>query len=263
MKPVLADLRIFSYLSVTCLILILLDSFGLLNLLKSGIQFITSPIQYGVYKTGTGFVDQFSFIFTARSAVQENQALKKQLEIVISDKALLQKQLNEAKAIQDQSSSLGFEVFDLKPAKILSSGRYINIDKGSDDGVKVGSVVIFKDNYIGQVKSTSSKTSQVILLSDPDSKIAVFSQNQNGRARGILQGQFGSESLMDKILHQENISIGDIVYSEGTEGQLPRGLILGIVTQVNERENEVFKTAKIKPIIEPQYLDIVFVLNLP
>lgn len=263
MKPLVADLKTFTILSFISVVLILGDKVGLLNLPKAALQIITSPIQYGIYKTGTSFVSQFQFIFTARLDHQENQALKKQLSTLISDKAQLQKQLRDTKAFQDQKDSLGFDTFDLKPSKILSVGRYIIIDKGSYDGVTVGQAVVFKNNLIGRIKQTGPKTSTVILPSDPDSKIAVFSQNQNGRARGILQGQFGAESLMDKILHQEPISIDDIVYSEGTEGELPRGLVVGKVTQVNNRENEVFKTAQVKPVFDARDLDIVFVIKNP
>ena len=107
----------------------------------------------------------------------------------------------------------------------------------------------------------SGNTSQVLLPSDPDSKLSVFSQGEAGRSQGILIGQFGSEMLMDKILHQEPINIGDLVYSEGLEGELPRGLIIGKVSQVFTRENEVFKQAKVEGVFDTKNLDVVFVME--
>jgi len=62
-------------------------------------------------------------------------------------------------------------------------------------------------------------------------------------------------------LHEEKITEGDLVYSEGTEGFLPRGLILGRVTQVRELQNEVFKQAKIKPIFDVRDLELVFLIQ--
>ncbi len=67
--------------------------------------------------------------------------------------------------------------------------------------------------------------------------------------------------LLDKVLHQEVVSEKDLVYSEGTEGKFPRGLILGQVTQVFERENEIFKQAKVKPVFGIGDLDLVFVIG--
>ena len=67
--------------------------------------------------------------------------------------------------------------------------------------------------------------------------------------------------LLDKILHEEPIAQGDLVYSEGTEGYLPRGLIVGRVNEVIEKQNEVFKQAKVKPIFDIRDLELVFVIQ--
>ena len=66
---------------------------------------------------------------------------------------------------------------------------------------------------------------------------------------------------MDKILHEEKIAVGDLVYSEGTEGFLPRGLILGKVTEVLERATQVFKQAKVKSVFDIRDLELVFVIS--
>jgi len=90
--------------------------------------------------------------------------------------------------------------------------------------------------------------------------MAAFSQGLEGVAKGVLVGQFGTESLLDKILHEETIKAGDLVYSEGTEGNLPRGLILGKVVEVKGEENEVFKQAKVVPVFDIRDLELVFVI---
>ena len=114
---------------------------------------------------------------------------------------------------------------------------------------------------MGKIISVSERASNVQLMADPDSKVAAFSQGLEGKAKGVLIGQFGSEILFDKILHEEKINVGDLVYSEGTEGFLPRGLILGRVTKVLERENEIFKQAKVQPNFNISDLDLVFVIQ--
>ena len=54
--------------------------------------------------------------------------------------------------------------------------------------------------------------------------------------------------------------MGDLVYTEGIEEYLPRGLILGKITKVLMRENEVFKSAKIQPNFDIRDLELVFVI---
>lgn len=257
------NFRLFLTLALISFFLILLDSLNFLKIPKSYAQTITIPIQYGLYQGGKTVNKQLEFIVLARFAAQENKALKRQLGQLLIENANLQKRLKESEELVDQYNKLNPKTYDLLPARVLGGERYLKIDKGSSDGVALGQVVVFQDHYLGQIKNVSPKTSEVLLLHDPDSKIAVFSQGEGRKARGILLGQFGSEILMDKILHQEKIEVGDLVYSEGTEGKLPKGLILGKVTQVLERQNEVFKQAKVEPIFQIYDLDIVFVILNP
>lgn len=261
MKVVLVDVKLLLILTTLSLMILLFDSLGFLTLPKALAQNLTIPIQYGLYHSTKTFTKQFDFILTARKAALENKALKFQLGQLLTENSALRKQLQETESLVDTYGKLNPQTYDLLPARIIGFGRYLTVDKGSDDGVTLGQAVVFKDSFVGQVKSVNPKTAQVLLAADPDSKLAVFSQNPIGRARGILEGQFGSELKMDKILHEEQIEAGDLVYAEGTEGKLARGLIMGKVAEVLARENEVFKQAKVEPIFKVDELDLVFVIK--
>lgn len=228
---------------------------------KGLLQQVTIPVQYGLYRSSLGFTRQFEFVLQARQAAQENKALGEQLAQVLSENANLRKKLAEAQSFLGQKQVLSDQAFNLVPARPFGFSRYLLIDRGSDDGIKMGQAVIFKDNFIGLVKETDPKRSKVILASDPDFRISAFSQTDGGKAKGILIGQFGSEMMLDKILHEEPVKVGDLVYSEGTEVEIPRGLILGQVSQVNQKDNEIFKQAKVKPVFDVGDLEVVFVVG--
>lgn len=253
--------RLFLILILTSLFLLLLDNTPALTLPKSLLQGITIPIQFGLFKTSQGVGKQFEFVILARTAAQENKAMSERMAQVLSENANLRRELAEARGFLDQQKSLDPLTYNQVPARPISFSRYLTIDKGSMDGIKVGMPVVVKDTYLGQIREVSPKQSSLILPSDPDSKLAAFVTNKNGKARGVLQGQFGSEMLLDKILHEEPVSRGDLVYSEGTEGNLPRGLVLGQVSEVSERQNQIFKQAKVKPVFNISDLDIVFVIT--
>ena len=187
--------------------------------------------------------------------------MQEQIGSLLSENADLRRKLSESESLIEQEKTLDPKVYKFIIARPIGLDRYLKIDKGSEDGVKLNQAVVFKDNFLGKVTNVSPKTSSLILPTDPDSKLAVFSINKEGRAKGILSGRFGSEMIMDKILHEEKIFEGDLVYSEGTEGFLPRGLILGRVTEVLERETEIFKQAKIKPVFDISDLELVFVIE--
>lgn len=261
MKDWAKDLKIFLILAFCSLLLLSFDKLGFLKFPKSLLQAVTVPIEYGIYKSGTGVSKQFEFLWISRKASLENKALRLQLGEMLVENADLRKQLTETKIMIDAYNKLSPQTYDLLPARVNGLSRYLTLDRGSQDGVVVGQAVVYKDQYLGQIKAVSPNTAQVLLLTDPDSKIAVFSQGEEGKAKGIMQGQFGSELLMDKILHQEIIKVGDLVYAEGTEGKLPRGLLMGKVTQVWERQNEVFKQAKVDPVYKAGDLDVVMIIR--
>lgn len=263
MKALIPDFRLLLGLVFLSFLLMFFDSLNFLNLPKSLVQTVTIPVQYGLYKSAASMGESFRFVFTARQAFFENTALKMQMGELLTENSGLRKKLLENETLVDQYNKLSPVTYDLLPVHVIGSGRFLALDRGSDDGVLEGQAVVYKDNYIGQIQAISPRSSQVLLPFDPDSKIAVFSQGAGGRARGILEGQFGSELLMDKVLHQEGVEVGDLVYSEGIEGRLPKGLVMGKVSEVLGKENEVFKQAKVLPLFDIVDLDTVFVMRNP
>jgi putative peptidoglycan lipid II flippase len=175
--------------------------------------------------------------------------------------SLLQKKLAEAQALLDQQPTLSSQTFSMVPVRPVGLSRFLIIDKGSNDGLQVGQTVIYKDNYIGQLKEVSPHKSVVSLSTDPDSKLAAFVINQQGRSQGILLGQFGSEMLLDKVIHEEPMEKNDLVYTSGSEDNIPRGLIVGRVEETLVKDGEVFKQAKVKPIFNLANLDLLFVIT--
>lgn len=260
MSKVIPNAKLFLVLIFFSFLVFALDNISLLNLPRQFIFYITNPISFGIYNTNRNIGKQFYFIFQARFAAQENKALKEQVGQLLSENANLRKKITEVEAMLTAEKRLDPRTYDLTPARPIGLSRYLKIDKGSVAGIKAGQAVVFEDNFIGKVISVSEQASNIQLLTDPDSKVAAFSQDKEGRAKGILVGQFGTEVLLDKILHEEKINEGNLVYSEGTEGYLPRGLILGKVIGVTGQENEVFKQAKVQPIFDIRDLELVFVI---
>ncbi len=261
MEKVIPNLQLFSILILIGLLTILLDSFNLLFWPRKIAYFLTNPISFSLYQSQQKIGKQLHFIFAARNAAQENIALQKQMAEVLSENANLRRKLSEAEAQVVQQQHLDPQTYHLVATRPIGLDRYLRIDKGSDHGIKVGAAALFRDNYIGRVISVAPSVANIQLLSDPDSKVAAFSLNKDGKAKGILVGQFRVEMFFNKILHEEPITQGDLVYSEGTEGYLPRGLILGRVAEVLEKPNEVFKQAKISPVYDIRDLDLVFVMT--
>ena len=261
MDKIIPDFKIFLTAIFLSLLIFILDSLHFLTYPKNLAFYISNPISFGMFTTYKNISKQFYFVFKARLSAQETKALKEQIGQLLSENAKIRKSLAETQSLLSQEKYLGPQSYNLLAARPIGLSRYLKIDKGSSNGIKMGEAVVFNDNYIGRVISVSENASNIQLLTDPDSKVAAFSQSFDGKAKGIILGQFGTDIIFDKILHEEKITTGDLVYSEGTEGYLPRGLILGKVIQVIEAQNELFKSAKLQQIFDTSDLDLVFVIK--
>lgn len=255
------QLQTFLILSLISLLLFGLDTIHFLGFIKTGVSFITNPISYGFYKSNQQIGNQLYFLVSARTAAKTNKALEEQLGLLLAENASLRTKLAESDAQLAQQSSVSPRTYNLVTARPIGLDRYLLIDKGSSDGIKVNEAAIFKDNYIGQIIRVTEKSAAVKLSTDPDSKLSAFSSGQSGKAKGVLLGQFGKDLLFDKVLHQEPLEIGNLLYSEGVETFLPRGLILGKVTEVLENGSQVFKQAKVSPEFNVGDLDLIFVIT--
>ena len=110
--------------------------------------------------------------------------------------------------------------------------RQIILNKGSKDGVEIGSTVIGPGGLLGIVNKTSLFTSSVTLLTSPQSKVGVWvDRNQ---INGLLVG-FGNDNP-SLILYSKDadIKVGDFVSSSPASTLLPPNIPIGIVQSVNE-----------------------------
>jgi rod shape-determining protein MreC len=259
---VIPFVQVFLSLILISLVFLGLDFIKALSIPKTAIYTITNPISLGIYKTSQGVGRQFYFVFAARFAAQDNKALKEQLGQLSTENANMSRKLAELETQVAQEQKLDPATYKTIPARPLGVDRGIlKIDRGSNDGVKVNSAVVFKDNFVGKVTSVSERGATVMLSSNPNSKVGAFSISKDGKARGLLIGKFETELIFDQILHEEPIAKGDLVYSQGTEGYLPRGLVLGEVSEVIGKEHELFKQAKVKGLFDVKDFDLVFVIQ--
>jgi len=137
--------------------------------------------------------------------------------------------------------------------------RQIILNKGSKDGVKVGSTVIGPGGLLGIVNNTSIFTSSVTLLTSPESKVGVWIDRI--QINGLMVGL--GDNYPSLILYSQNadIKVGDFVSSSPASTLLPPNIPIGIVQSVNEKF-KAKKTAKISLLAKPQVIDWVQIVKV-
>lgn len=146
-------------------------------------------------------------------------------------------------------------VFDIK-----EGDQDIVIDRGSRDGIKEGVGVVDENGVIiGKISEVRDHLSKVCLSTNRNCKFAATIQNQD-RTMGITEGDLGLTIKMNYIPQSEKISIGDTIITSGLGGNISRGLVIGKVSQVNNRSNEIWQDVNIEPLFNLSTLTIVTVL---
>ena len=136
--------------------------------------------------------------------------------------------------------------------------RQLILNKGSKDGVEIGSTVVGPGGLLGKVNSTSLFTSSVMLLTSPESKVGVLVNRSE--ISGLLVGT--GDDYPKLILYNRNpdIKVGDIVSSSPASTVLPPNIPIGVIKSVDEKL-QTQKTAKILLLGKPHAIDWVQILK--
>ena len=184
------------------------------SLYKDFYYFISKPFWPG----------QFQKEIILESIDQENLI---KLNLLTKDNLRLRENLSIQKL--SNSDSISAAVISRKTG---SWWRQIILNKGSKDGVKIGSPVIGPGGLLGSVNSASLFTSSVILLTSPESKVGVWVDRI--QINGLLIGS--GDNYPNLILYSkgDDIKVGDFVSSSPASTLLPPNIPIGIVQSVDE-----------------------------
>ena len=137
--------------------------------------------------------------------------------------------------------------------------RQIILNKGSKDGVEIGSTVTGPGGLLGRVSNTSYFTSSVTLLTSPESKLGVWVDRS--QINGLLVGSGDDNPSLILYSKDADIKVGDFVSSSPASTLLPPNIPIGIVQSIDETLQSK-KTAKISLLAKPHLIDWVQILKV-
>ena len=145
-----------------------------------------------------------------------------------------------------------------KSTELLSDS--IILDRGEEDGVKVGLPVIAGGGVlVGKIARVEKDMSVVRLINDQQSKIAATLMNKD-KSIGIVEGGYGLSIQMNFIPQNESVPVGELVITSGLEGEIPRGLLIGTVDAVEKEAYQPFQKAIVKPLANLNKINLVSII---
>jgi len=146
-------------------------------------------------------------------------------------------------------------------ARVIGSGAtdvssVVFINRGSEAGVQPNLAVITPEGIVGKVQRVFYGSAQVLLITDSDSGVGCILENS--RVHGILKGQNAASGTLQYVLNDENVEVGEKVYTSGEDRIYPKGLPAGTVSAV--RAGSPFKQITVQPLVRLNRLEEVLVV---
>jgi rod shape-determining protein MreC len=176
-----------------------------------------------------------------------------------------------------ERSAAGWGGHRLLPARVVGfssgstpvGGRTVTIDAGEQDGARENQTVISSDGLAGRIIRTAPSSSDVVLVGGSDVVVGVrfgvdgALGSVDGRPAPELPPRASGELTLTALGDGE-IAVGDSVTTLGSPDSVPyvAGIPLGIVTSVDPDNGQLGRTAVVRPLVDPDTLDLVAVVLL-
>ena len=105
----------------------------------------------------------------------------------------------------------------------------------------------------------SLNSSKVMLITSSDSSVNSIAQTT--RANGVVKGKYTTGAKLEMIDQSEELINSDIVITSGLESGIPKGLIIGKISNIEELANEVFKIAELDLFANFNQIEEVFIIK--
>jgi len=138
--------------------------------------------------------------------------------------------------------------------------RKVVIERGSKQGVALGSPVVDEHGVLGQVTRLYPLTAEVTLVTDRDAAVPVL--NARTQQRGVAYGVPQTSGMELRFMAgNADVQAGDMLQTSGLDGVYPPGLPVARVTSVDRRADSAFARISLTPLARPDHPRHVLVLQ--
>ena len=260
-------------LLVVSILLLTMSSNPLLVDLRNGVAFAFRPFSMAVDGAAANVRSIFATIVEIDQLRQENQALKAendQLEAEARAAEELRRENEQLTALLQLRNGLEFQT---TPAAVIAREsndirRTVVIDRGKDDGLEVGDIVITRGGALaGRIVEVGSSFAHIALISDSTSTVIgqLSIAGVTGKVTGT--GQERGELVMADVDATAEVAEGEEVFTAGIQlgggirSPYPKGLLIGRVVDVLHDPNEVVQTVYLEPASALDRLEYVLVIT--
>jgi rod shape-determining protein MreC len=246
-----------------------LDRLGYMTRVRTFVQTALVPLQEattGVAQNVSGRLEENQNLQLLQARNAELEALNNKLMVdnvrlreMERENELLRQLLNYTRSnlqFSYQTTTVIGRSIGVDPTNLL---YFVYVNVGARDGIAENMPVITDRGLVGRVTAVGPNLAQVLMLIDPAS--AVNALIQNSRVTGLVRGNIDGTLIMERIPQDAKVNPGDIVLTSGLGGNFPDKLVIGQVTEVVNRDQDMFQTARIRPTVDFGKLETMLIIT--
>jgi rod shape-determining protein MreC len=221
-----------------------------------------TPFERGVVWIENGTGNLWHNYFYLRGVRAENRQLKLQIEQMRLQQVRLSEDAAQARRLQTLLAFKEQFISRTVAAQVIGSSgsdlsRVLYIDKGENAGIKRDMAVMTADGVVGKVLVVYPSVSQVLVINDQSSGVGAMLEKT--RLQGVLRGTAGGEIMLERVMSDEQVPLGETVLTSGGDQIFPKGLPVGTVAKVGTGK-DLFMNITVKPAADLSKLEEVLVL---
>jgi len=224
---------------------------------------LANSVRQGAAKAGDA-------VLPRNELIREKEALRLQNEDLRLQLMQAQGAVRENERLRQQLGWQPHKGWKLKPANVVlrepsNWWRTVQIDLGSRDGMKTDLPVLTTDGLVGRISSVSLTRSQVVLLGDPNCKVAARVDNPS-RDTGVIGASGPLDTAiveMGYLSRTADLKPGQNVWTSGLGGIFPKDIFIGKVLDSRSEDYGMSITARVKLAANLSALEEVWVLLEP
>ena len=262
---------LFIAMVVICLILLIVsyrfsESLGPV---ETAVGDVITPMQVGINKVGSFFTSKLDYLKSIDDLLAKNKKLTEELDKLNYENKLLVQgkyELDNFRKLYNLDKT--YADYPKVAARVIKKGinnwyNQFTIDKGTDDGIKVGMNVMAGNGLVGIIIKTGRNNSVVRSIIDDSSN--VMGMLLNSSATCVVKGNL---TLLDEghievtdIKKGSGVKEGDEVVTSYISPKYHPGILIGYISNIKVDPSNMTESGYITPAVDFSKLDMVLIIT--
>ena len=240
------------------------------SIIENGAGSTLNPVQSLLYKGTNKIKETLDFFLNFSEVKAENKELinkNQELENKIATYSDLKEEndrLREVLNFAEERNNYNYISCDIIG---YSGGNFLDgyiVNKGKNQNIQKGMIVIASQGLVGQVTSVGNNWSIIQSLVNENIAVSVMverTRDVTGYLKGYKDSKNANLAKVYDLPMDSEVKEGDVIMTSGVGMLYPKEIRIGEVTSVEEDKVKVMKSAVVKPYVDFNKLEELFIVS--